>query len=658
MRTLRYSILSFILVFGCLGSGAGQTKDAGESTALPSRSGTAQTGTQENPDIPELLRVLEGKGILSPVESAAIRAADRDSQVRSLVEMLTRKGVLTAGGPAEPSVSGAAKYTAAARDPVKAEAHVAELKPAVAVVVAAVAPLRVLPIDPPAKDGLIPGFKLGGVKITPYGFIKATAVYDSSSPNGDDFPFPGIFLNSSSVFSTGPTRDPSFHLKARSSRFGANFEWPDASPKLTLTGRVEGDLEGNFSEVDNADVTSIRNPSPRLRVAFVRLDYAATAKESLFLEAGQNWTLFGSSALPNLLETTFLGAYSGDVWERAPQMRFGLVRKLGGARKFEFSPEFAVMMPGTGQIYKLNNALCGLEAQLGEAERQGADSGRPELEARTVLQFQLDRAPGVAPAQLVWSGFDARRTAITTNANLSGAPPDLLKQYPGGFTNSSSLYGNQFAAQLPTRWVTLVASGYRGADMRFMLGGQLNTFYTDTTGLHGVRTVETVDNVGVAGAQQIGCTVAMTALLCTDSGGSWRIAPQRPVGAFGGFVNIGLPLSRWFNADPKGRNAGWQVYLHAGKDQVVHADIRRALGIGCASADAVTACNGGIPLSQSRVLAATIYYKINPWATFGFEQSQYQTTLTPEAGPLYSIAGQASAKWKDQRREFGPIFTF
>jgi hypothetical protein len=186
----------------------------------------------------------------------------------------------------------------------------------------------------------------------------------------------------------------------------------------------------------------------------------------------------------------------------------------------------------------------------------------------------------------------------------------------------------------------------------------LNTFYTDTTGLYDVQTVQTVDNVGVAGAQQVGCTVAITAGTCAASNGKWEIARQRPVGAFGGFLNLGLPLSRWFNADPKGHNAGWQLYLHVGKDQVVHSDIKRALGIGCTSADGLTACNGGIPLSQSRLLAATLYYKINQWAMFAFEQSQYQTTLTPEVGPLYTVAGTPATKWKDQRTEFGPVFTF
>ena len=645
----------------------GAKASATEATPAATNPGLAASAGSAN--VAALLNVLVTKGVLAPAEASAIRNAAPNAQFQALVEALSHKGVVSAQdvlaiAEAKPD---AVAVPVIAPNPAATQAAAqapAEKKPEGPTVVSAVAPLRVLPLDPPVKEGLIPSFKAGAVKVTPYGFIKVTAVHDSSSPNGDDFPFPGIWLNSSSVLSTGPTQDPNFHIKARASRFGANFEWPDISKRLTLTGKVEGDLEGGFTEVDNADVSSIRNPTPRLRLAYGRLDYAASDNSDVFFEAGQNWSLFGSAALPNILETTFLGAYSGNIWERTPQLRFGIVQKLGGDRNFKLSPEFALMMPSTGQIYKLNGSLGGFEAQIGEGERQGADSGRPEFEGKLALQFQLDKAPGVAPAQIFWSGYEGKRTSITTSANLAGTPADLQAQFPSGFTNSSHLFGNQVAVQLPTRWFTLVASAWRGGDMRFMLAGQLNTYFTDTTGLNNVLSVPTVDNVNIAaGGMQVGCTVAYVAATstCTLAGGTWKIAPQRPVGAFGGFVNLGLPLSRWFNADPKGRNAGWQLYLHAGKDQVVHHDLAHANGFGCGSADGSQACNGGLPLSQSRLVAGTIYYKLNAWTTFAFEQSQYQTTLLPDLtnlGVTYTIAGQPAKKWKDQRTEFGPIFTF
>jgi hypothetical protein len=665
---------------------------AGTATATSAASpstGPSLTSASADANVTALLGVLVMKGVLAPNEANSIRNALPTAQFQALVDALSRKGIVSAAdlagigtpAPSQPPAVAMARaeavpLTAATTTQTQSRQDVAQnppqKKPSAPNVVPAVVPLRVLPIDPPVKDGLIPGFKVGAVSVTPYGFIKATVVHDSSDPNGDDFPFPGIFLNSSSVLSTGPTQDPSFHIKARSSRFGSSFEWPDISKNLTLTGKVEGDFEGGFTEVDNADVSSIRNPQPRLRLAYARLDYTASQATDLFFEAGQNWSLFGSAAVPNILETTFFGAFSGDIWERTPQFRFGMVQKLGDSGKIKFSPEFALMMPSSGEIYKLQggpsgSAVSGFEAQIGEGEREGADSGRPEFEGKVALQFQLDKAPAVSSAQIFWSGYEGKRTSITTSADLSGAtscslaacPKDLLGQFPSGFTNSSHMFGNQIGVQLPTRWFTLVASAYRGGDMRFMLAGQLSTFFTDTSRLYAVQNVPTVDNVQAAtGGMDVGCTVAITAGSCATSGGTWRIAPEHPIGAFGGFVNLGLPLSRWFKADPKGRNAAWNLYLHAGKDQVVHHDLAYGNGFGCGSADGLTPCNGGLPLSQSRMIAATLYYKLNPFTTFAFEQSQYQTTLLPNIGPAYDIAGQASSKWKDQRTEIGPIFTF
>jgi len=457
-------------------------------------SAQASSSTSANPaaaagstDITPLLGVLVTKGILTPEEAKSIQSASSGTQLQALVDTLSRKGVLTAAdlsALSAPAAKQAVSAPAAAATTMAAPLAMKETKPAAPPVVAkaapsvvaAIAPVRVLPVDPPVKDGLVAAFKAGAVKITPYGFIKATAVHDTSSPNGDDFPFVGVFLGSTSILNTGPTKDPEFHLKARATRLGANFEWPDISPMLTFTGRVEGDYEGNFSEVDNRDVSSIRSNAFQLRLAYVRMDVAATPMSDFFFEGGQDWTLFGSSSLPNLFETTFLGAYYGDVWERSPQMRFGLVQKLGGSRNVKLSPEFAIMMPSTGQIEKLGS--LGLAGQLAQAEREGADSGHPEVESRVVLQFQLDKAPAVAPAQLFWSGFYSTRKSIVTSDAMGSGPAAYAAAFPNGFTTSSHQYGNQLGVQLPTRWATLVASAYFGGDLRFFFGGQVNSFFT------------------------------------------------------------------------------------------------------------------------------------------------------------------------------------
>jgi hypothetical protein len=652
------------------------------AAADPSPSPTptpAPTLSVGNQNVAALLNVLVSKSVLTPAEAGEIRNAAPDAEFQLLVQALSRKGVLTAAdlsaatplaapAPAPAAVTDAAREIDAASvstpdpEPVPQAGHPTPAiqgtqPPPPPAVVAAIAPIRVLPVDPPKKDGLVPAFKMGGVKMTPYGFIKATAVHDSSSPNGDDFPFVGLFLSSTSLLNTGPTQDPEFHLKARSTRIGANFEFPDASPRLTFTGKIEGDYEGNFSEVDNRDVSSIRSNAFQLRQAWGRMDYAASDKTDLYFEGGQDWSLFASSVLPNILETTFLGAYYGTIYERSPQFQFGVVQTLGGSRNFKISPTFAIMMPSTGQIEKLGS--LGLQGQIGQAEREGADSGRPELEARLALQFQLDKAPGVAPAQIIWAGFDASRKSIVTNsaytttAAFCTANPttcDYQAAYPSGFTSSSTLYGNQIALSLPTRWATLVASGYFGGDLRFFFGGQVNSYYTDTAGLSNPISFATVDGgpLAAAGSAALACNTALTA--AGTCPGSVVIAPQRPVRAFGGFINLGLPLSRWFNANPKGHNAGWQLYFHAGKDQVVHSDLITP------NAGAGANVLSPLPLLMGKVFAGTLYYKVNPYVTFGVEQSVYGTRLAP--GVDYTIAGSPDNLWQDHRTEFGPIFTF
>ena len=57
-----------------------------------------------------------------------------------------------------------------------------------------------------------------------------------------------------------------------------------------------------------------------------------------------------------------------------------------------------------------------------------------------------------------------------------------------------------------------------------------------------------------------------------------------------------------------------------------------------------------------KMFAATLYYKLNPWCTFGTEYSVYASRLAP--GSNYSIAGSLSNEWQDHRIEFGPVFTF
>ena len=677
---------------------AGNASSA-EASPVPASPNLNLPATDAN--VTALLGVLVMKGVLAPDEAKSIQSAAPSARFQALVEALSRKGVLSAADlsaaanpaaqPSAPVAPAAVPETVSAaltgpeaspqqpqtQPPQQPQTQpqppfpsrvAGELKPPPASVAPAIAPVRMFPVDAP-KTGALAGIKAGPITLAPYGFIKATVVHDSSDPDGDDFPFPGIWLNAggNSTFNTGPTEDPEVHVKARSTRFGLNLEWPDISKNLTLTGKIEGDFEGNFTEVDNADVTSIRNSQPRLRLAFVRMDYHASENTDIFFVGGQDWTLFGSGALMNIVETTFNGAFWGSVWTRSPQLRVGFIQTLEKEHHVNLEGQFGVMMPSTGQILKLGNAAGnGLAAQLGQGEREGADADRPEWEGRAALSYQIDRATGVAPAQIALAGFHSRRTSIVPNSSYAFADCGTAKAnvldcslqsaFPNGFQASSTQWGGQIVAQLPTRWFTLVATAYRGGDLRFYLGGQLNTYATDTGGLTAISAPYVTADGGplaAAGSAVLGCTAALVAGACPT--GDAVVAPQRPIRAFGGFVQLGLPLSRWFNADPKGHNAGWQLHFTLGKDQVNDHDLNNPgfiAGLGPA-ANIVAP----LPLLMGKSAIATLYYKLNAWATFAFEQSIYATRAENHIA-LYTIDGVGSNEWQDHRTEFGPIFTF
>ena len=622
----------------------------------------AQQTTKDQPAVSPLVRLLQVKGVLTEEEVTQIAQATSATEAdQRLAKLLLAKGVInqsdydntlgvptvmsaasttgastmgasTTGStammipavyrvPAESSIiaipNGAVPNAAANANAALASSSSSEQKAAPApAVIPAVAPIRVFPVGGLPREGLKPAFSIGTLRVTPYGFIKATFVRDSSSPGGDDFPLPG-FLGDS-----GRGGAPEFHVKARSTRFGANFEWLDPSPNLTVTGKIEADFEGNFSRADNRNLSSIRSSMPSIRLAYVRLDYKFGEKDTVSALFGQDWTPFASSTLPSILETSLVGGGFGTAWERDPQIRFGWTHDFTG---FKLMPEVALVLPASGNV----PAAANLFNQLGYGERQGPDSARPNVQGRIVGQFQLDHAPGVVPAQIIFSAEQGERKAIVLAANV---PTAFKTAFPNGANVTSTTNGWSGEFQLPTRFATLIGKYYTGSDLRWFFEGQFFSNYNDTFGLTGVQTAPSIDGAS---------TVAFG-----TSGGAAVVAPQRPVRASGGFVNLGLPISRIFGADPQGRNMGWSFYLHYGVDFAKARDVRRFNPTGARG--------------KSAVYAGTLYYKLNNWVTFAFEQSLWQTNAIPgTTAPFLPLFNGAPARvWRDLRTEGGTIFTF
>jgi len=645
----------------------------------------AQQSSNPQPAVSPLVRVLQSKGILTADDVAQLNQASSSSDADlRLAKLLLSKGIISqadynqmmggsafvnasatnsgsvnmipavyrvpAGGaaapgnaPAAPPPNAAVSASAANPDPAfdpNAQIPTQQVPSVSPTTLSAANPVRVFPVGGIPKGELKPAIKLGPIGLTPYGFLKATFIHDSSSPGGDDFPLPG-FLGD-----TGPDSAPEFHVKARSTRFGNNFEWLDPSSRLTATGKFEMDFEGNFNRSDNRNLSSIRSYNPSIRLAYARLDFKHDDHNTLSALFGQDWTPFTSSTLPNMLETTGLGIAFGNPYERAPQFRFGYTHDF---ESFQIMPEIALVLPAIG----LTPSAVNLSNQLGYGERQGPDSNQPQVEGRLVGQWQLDHAPGVAPAQIIFSFETGHRTAIV----LASAVPTVnnpafnaklfRNAFPTGVRVGSDTNGWTGEWQLPTRYATLIGKFYSGSDLRYYFAGQLFSNYNATGGFTRTNLAEGEPAFASAASIDGGSTV----LFGLNAAGAPVVIPQLPVRAKGGFAQLGLPISRWFGNDPEGRHAGWSLYGMYGMDQANTDDLLKAAPTGSRA--------------RSDMTVGTLNYKLNRWVSFSYEQSLYRTRANTAARSattgeiLYPLfEGVHQHEWRDLRSEGGIIVSF
>jgi hypothetical protein len=286
--------------------------------------------------------------------------------------------------------------------------------------------------------------------------------------------------------------------------------------------------------------------------------------------------------------------------------------------------------------------------QLGYGERQGPDSTKPEIQGRLVFQWQADKAKGVAPAQIVFAGMHANRTVIVPIANIRTFAPTaalvpITTAFPRGTTINADRWGGQAGFSIPTRWFTLQASYYRGTDLRWYFAGQIYQEFNNTAGLTGIPGAGTGGTAAFVSIPSIDGSTSVN--FGVAPGGVITAVPQLPVRAQGGFAELGLPLSRIFNAEPTGRGAGWSMNFHYGYDGVFARDVRRV------------APGGGRAIGD--VGFVNLLYKLNQYLTFGYELSYYRTrAVAGPTGELPIAKGVPSHQWHDVRGEFVTLFTF
>ncbi len=640
----------------------------------------AQQPAGNNSAVNPLVRVLRAKGILTDEEVAQLSQASSASDANQrLAKLLLVKGVISQAdydqSVAVPDMMNASSTAVTAptviaavyRVPVNNGANVAPVSSvapsgtrpsdqtasAPPAVIPAAAPLRVLPLDVPKQGGLIPDIKLGsGANMKLYGFFKASAVSDTASSGGpnfgsQDFPLPLMIGGD-----TGPTADPQVHIKARAFRIGSQFEWVPKNSSIVVTGRVEADYEGDFTNQNSVNISSARNGQFRTRLAWARLDTKLGGSLPWFAEFGQDWTLY-SSTLPSLFETTGTAIGMGSLWERAPMFRTGVQFHSGDLK---VQPEFAIVLPvaGTAALTDEQRARFG--------DRAGPESNQPALESRIVFQFPLSHSwSGVVPAQIIFSGHHARINEIIPFGNL---PTTVIPGATGCGTASGTCSIRDFfprglqidhpqniwtaEAQLPTPWVTVTGKYYQGGDLRFPFGGQVNDVFND---LNGAVTIPgtlapgvTVATVTALDSRTVlfGCTGATGTGATFACNGNPIVAQSfRPVRGLGGFLEASFPLSRIFNSNSEGHNSGWVLHLSYGTDRTVARDVRRSGANGLARTDLDT---------------GSLTYRLNKWVTFVQETSYINTRAATRGGKTFR--GLPATQAHSWRNEFGTIFTF
>jgi hypothetical protein len=327
-----------------------------------------------------------------------------------------------------------------------------------------------------------------------------------------------------------------------------------------------------------------------------------TGDRPFFMRFGQAAALFGSTTQPTGLEVTAQYQFQGNAQERMPGFVSGTSVDLGGAWDWRFRPEAGLFLASgaepvnsVGSVYAGNTPAPG-QGTIGFGQREGPNSGQPSYQTRVLFEFEPFKGQRVAPSYFGGSFQYAERLRFW-------APPFQANNLNFSLRSHTIGYTGEFRLATPA-W-TLLGKYYRGADLRFYFAGMAQDIFFD-------------------GPAPLTATGALPA--------------QRPVRAQGGFIQLQLPLSVWFQPRDS-RLHGFSANLMYGYDSAF-------------ARDAVRVVNGG--RKAQHALMGNFIYQYNRYVQFGLEANWLEAIYALRQGGL----ARGGFKATNLRWEFGATLIF
>jgi hypothetical protein len=432
---------------------------------------------------------------------------------QALVELLVKKGVLTA------------EDVATLRREVAAQAAAPALPPGPAATTPAspaLPPASALAANPRPASPL--SFKIGAADFTPFGFVDFTTVHRSTNVgSGISTNFAGIPYSNTSAGQLSETR-----FSAQNSRLGLRVD-SDVNDTKVL-GYVETDFLGN-----SASTLNVTSNSATLRM---RLYFADFKKDNWEFLAGQSWSMLtpnrvGISPIPADISYTMdmdIAYQAGLVWARQPQVRvvYRPTQELSAGLSLENPDQYVGGANGAPAV-TLPPGFNAAEVDSGTAST--SPNRMPDIIAKVAYDTKVGGLPWHAEVAGLHRSFEIN----TYSAGPSAVNSDSTATGMGGaFNVDLELVKN----------LSFIGDAYLSDGGGRYIFGQAPDFVVSPTGAEGAFAISTLSSQSYIAGLEWKATAATTLFGYGSTVEIGRKSERLANGSYVGYGYAGSPNSQ------------------------------------------------------------------------------------------------------------------